>query len=97
MIEKFSCVGMELPKWIPEVEECVWCHHHTQQPVEIEITEEDFRVYYECSNEKCEHKNRHSKPAPFGLIFDGPKFAEQYISFVKEEQKKPEGVKVDEK
>lgn len=89
MSERFSCIGMDLPRWIPKTEECVWCNRHTQEPTEIEITKEDFRVHYRCSNEKCEHKRRNKTKAPFGLIFDSPKFTEHYIAFIEEEKKRP--------
>lgn len=90
MSKRFSCIGLELPRWIPEKQECIWCNHYTNHPAAIEAKEKDFRVYYECSNEKCEHRRRYGTPAPFGLIFDSPEFTKQYISFVKEGRKRPE-------
>lgn len=90
MSDKFSCLGMNLPKWIPVNEECVWCNRHTQEPVAIEPREDEFLVYYECTNELCENKKRYNESALYGLIFNGGGFTVNYLQFVRQNQKKQE-------
>lgn len=73
------------PKWIPYEDECIWCRRHTLVPVETETKDQNFTVYYECTNEECEHQKRYESPALYGLKFSGSNFGVQFAEFMKQQ------------
>jgi hypothetical protein len=64
---------MDRPKWIPESDQCLWCHRSSSL-AEFKLSEDKTKVeaWYVCLNDKC------IKPYnKFGMAYSGG-FVDQF-------------------